>query len=93
MKLVMVTHGETLPIKYESKEACIKDFMKLAIAYYKKLEYNYGRGSCFNFLGHRFDAGNFYFIFSDKTTQESPPIVLTLEEWFDKYIRKEDDLK
>jgi len=75
----------TLIVEYESKDAFMEDFMKLAISYYKKLSYNYGRQSYFDFLGLCFEACDYYFIYSDGTPQESPPTVLTLEEWSTKY--------
>lgn len=76
----------TLPVEYESKKALIKDFMKLVVSCYKKHAYNYGRGSYFEFIGLRFEASDYYFIFSDKSVRETPPIVLTLEEWVSEYI-------
>lgn len=77
----------TLPVEYESKRALIKDFMKLAVSNYKKRDYNYGKGSYFNFLGLRFEASDYYYIFTNCNNHilKTPPTVLTLEEWFNDY--------
>lgn len=77
----------TLPVEYESKEAFIKDFMKLAISNYKRMDYNYGRGAYFHFLGRRFEASDHYFEFDDrpKHVLETPPATFTLEEWIKEY--------
>lgn len=99
MKLVMLCttadrrgfkDNSILPVtEYESRKALRKAFMKLAIKYYKKMSYNYGRGAYFTFLGKRFEACDYYHIFSDRTTLKSPPRIYKLDEWFDKYIYKE----
>ena len=93
MKLVMLCttcdargfkDDSVLPVEYRSKAMLLKDFMGLAIPYYKKFKHNFGRGSYFTFLGKRFEASDYYYIFSDKTTLTTPPHILTLEEWFNE---------
>jgi len=74
--------NSVLPIEYKSKAALLKDFMKIAISSYKKLKHNYGRGAYFVFLGRRYEACDYYHIFSDRTTLSSPPTVMGLEEWY-----------
>lgn len=76
----------TLPVEYASKEALVRDFMKLVIPHWKAYSHNFGKGSYFNFLGLRFEADDYYYEFTDVDhILKTPPTVLTLEEWFNDY--------
>ena len=81
------THRETFPFYYKSKEKFLKDFMKLAKKSYKE-GHSYGRGSYFEILGKKFEAGTFYYIFSCGDISERPPLILELDEWFRIYNAK-----
>ncbi len=84
---IVTVHGKkwkTLPLEYKSKEKLLHDFMQLAKSAYEKLDYNYGRGAYFMFMGYKFEACDHYYMFSNGSVYKTSPIVYTLEEWFDK---------
>lgn len=74
---------ETIPVEYESAEAFAVEFEEACKA--ARVE-----GACLkelHFAGHSWDCACFFYSSGNKYTLDtySPPEILTVDEWFERY--------